>query len=573
MCWDIKSTLRPCYPFKMQNYQWKLLNDMEINNAKDLIKIISENRQIKNISEFIDPPDPVEFLKTNKEMKSLVIKHVISAKKLILQAIKDGREIIIHGDYDVDGQTATAILWKTIYEDLGYKNVKPFIPNRFDDGYGLSMKSLNQIGAALSKRAALIITVDCGIVSEKEVKEAKKRGFTVIITDHHETDKKIPKADEVVHTTKATGAGISWILSNELSPETSNKKLGLAALGTICDLQPLTGFNRSIVKHGLHQLNIEMPIGINALSQIAGIKGKIGEYEAGWQIGPRLNATGRMEDAMDSLRLLSTNSMEQAMKLSKKLNSLNTQRQEKTIKDTFNAIKQIEEGVTDILLNNFIVTADKNYHEGIIGLIAGKLTQKYNKPSIAIAINEKEDIAKGSARSIAGISIVEVLRKFEELFIGLGGHEMAAGFSIKPSNIKKLKDKLSKLNDWNSKIFQKTLKIDAILNPNLINLNSLNEIYKLKPFGAGNHEPVFCSKNITIISSSKFGKENDHLKLFLKDQNNNEFTALSFGDGKSQDIIDDTKNVDIAYSLSENTWNGKTTIEIKLKDMKPLTDR
>ena len=553
----------------MQDYVWGFLNKSEIKNKEDIIKVVLKNRQIDDVSKFLNPKTPSEFIKSDKEMIALIKEHVIPAKKLILEAIKKGQEIVIHGDYDVDGQTATAILWKTIYEDLGYKNVRPFIPNRFDDGYGLSMKSLSAMRVApAGAGAALIITVDCGIVSNIEVEEAKKLGFTVIITDHHESHKKLPKADEIIHTTNATGAGISWILSNELSPETSTKKLGLAALGTICDLQPLTGFNRSIAKHGLEQLNSNMPIGINALSQTAFIKGKIGEYEAGWQIGPRLNATGRMEDAMDSLLLLSTNSMEQAMILSKKLNSLNLQRQDKTISDTITAVREIENENADGAIKDFIVTSSKNYHEGIIGLVAGKLTQKYNKPAIAIAINESEDLAKGSARSIAGISIIDALRKFDELFEGLGGHEMAAGFSIKPSNIPLLKKRLYQLNEWPSEVFKKSLKIDAILNSDLITIGSLNEINNLKPFGVGNYEPIFCSKNIIIANFSRFGKENDHLKLFLKDEYNNEFTGLAFGKGNLAESLENGKTVDIAFTLSQNTWNEKTTIEIKIKDLK-----
>lgn len=557
----------------MQDYVWQFLNESEIKNKENIIKVVLKNRRIDDVAEFLNPKTPFEFIKSDKEIVALIKKHVIPAKKLILEAIKKGQEIVIHGDYDVDGQTATAILWKTIYEDLGYKNVKPFIPNRFDDGYGLSIKSLANIGATLSKEGLpLLITVDCGIVSNGEVLEAKKLGFTVIITDHHESHKNLPEADEIIHTTNATGAGIAWILANELSPETSIKKLGLAALGTICDLQPLIGFNRSIVKHGLFELNLNMPIGINALSQIAGIKEKIGEYEAGWQIGPRLNATGRMEDAMDSLRLLSTNSMEQAMVLSKKLNSINTQRQDKTISDTFSAIREIEKENPEGIIKNFIVTSSTNYHEGIIGLVAGKLTQKYHRPGIAIAINEKEDIAKGSARSISGISIVDVLRKFNELFEGLGGHEMAAGFSIKPSNIPLLKEKLYSLNDWHSEIFNKTLKIDAVLDTNLISLDSLHEINSLKPFGAGNFEPVFCIKNITVANYSRFGKENDHLKLFLKDDSGNEFTGLAFGKGNLYESLENGQTTDIVFSLSQNTWNEKTTIEIKIKDLKKSID-
>ena len=579
----------------MNSYEWKYLSKNPIENEQSLLTILAQNRNIKDIKSFVNPPYPTQYLNQDVKFTKLIKDAVEPSAKLIKDVIVNRTPIVIHGDYDVDGQSATAILWRTIYNDLDYKNVYPYIPNRFTDGYGLSKKSIENVIKLLkikyfdSKNAKpLLITVDCGITAVEEVEYAKKQGFKVIITDHHEKGKSLPKAKFIIHTKRTTGAGIAWILSHFLikaqrssakgptsmvkdQPQWSRpnlKYLDLAALGTVADLQPLTGFNRSIVKHGIDEINKKPLVGIQALKKIAGTKDQITTYEIGWVIAPRLNAAGRLENAMDSLKLLCTESKKQAAEIANKLDKINKIRQDKTFLDVQSAYTEFDQ-INKDKLPPILVTINENYHEGIIGLIAGKLTQTYNRATIAISIDNKTQIAKGSARSIPGISIVKTLQKFDDLLVSMGGHDMAAGFSIKVENLKKLQTKILNLKDnWSSDIFKKKLIVDLELPADLINFDTYHNVQKLNPFGVGNFEPVFSTKNLSVFSLQSFGKENKHLKLFLTANGGRKFEALAFNKGFLAEQIEIGQKVNVAYQLGKNTWNGKSRIQLKLKDIK-----
>lgn len=556
----------------MSEYNWNLLSGTKIEDLSKLLDIVLKNREIDDVEAFLNPTHPSKLLDENPEFKENFEK----AKKIILKVIKDGKPIVIHGDYDVDGQTATAILWRTLYNDLNYKNVFPYIPNRFDEGYGVSFESLAGIRKMLKDRGfkddstALLITVDCGIVSNKEIDFAKENNFEVILTDHHQPSGEIPNADAAVWTDKATGAGISWLLANLLLKDIAsenNKYLDLAAMGTICDLQPLVGINRSIAQYGIEKLNNSDLAFINAIKDSAQLT-KIDTYEIGWVIGPRLNATGRLESAMDSLRLLCTDSTDQARELAKSLNDVNKSRQDQTQANLLNAIEEFKD-VEPTDIPNFIVTSHQTYHEGVIGLVAGKLVQTYYRPAIAISIDKENGKAKGSARSIKGISIIETLRKFEELFINVGGHEMAAGFSIEETKIETLKTKLSEITFENPEsTFTRQLDLDCEISEDLANFDTIDEIQRLKPFGVGNPEPTLLIKDLEVFNINIFGKENSHVKLFLNLKNGATLTALAFG---RRDLAEKYKNgdkIDVAGVLSRNVWNGRTSLELKLKDAK-----
>lgn len=552
----------------MSSYSWNLLHKSKIENISELESILLKNREIEDTEKFLNPTPPNKLLDENPQLKE----KFLIAKKIILDAIEKELPIIIHGDYDVDGQTATAILWRTIYNDLQYKNVFPYIPNRFDEGYGVSLESLKGIRKLLQEKnfaencEALLITVDCGITSNKEIAYARENNFQVVLTDHHHASENLPDANIVVHTDKATGAGISWLLSNQLN-ETEDKYLELAALGTICDLQPLVGINRSIAKYGINKLNNSDLAFVEAIKESAAITTRLDTYEIGWVIGPRLNATGRLESAMDSLRLLCSDSPTQAKDLANQLTEINKTRQNQTEANLLNAISEFKD-VEATAIPNFIVTSNENYHEGVIGLVAGKLVQTYYRPAIAISIS-KDGKAKGSARSIKGISIVETLKQLEHLFINVGGHDMAAGFSIETQNIEKLKDELAKVEVVKSdEVFTKQIDIDAEISHNLISFETFDELQNLKPFGMGNAEPVFLIKNMKVFNISIFGKENSHIKFFVTDENGEEYSALAFSRRDLQEAANIGDKIDVVATLSKNVWNGKTSLELKVKDVK-----
>jgi single-stranded-DNA-specific exonuclease len=564
----------------MHETKWNILSKIICKNEKDLLTIILKNREITEEKEFLSPPFPLEFALNDKELKSLINKNINPAANLILKTMKNNNPIVIHGDYDADGQTATAILWKTLFEVFNYEKVYPYIPSRFDEGYGLTMDSLNGIieklettGYVIKSCDPLIVTVDCGILSIAEVDTAKELGFSVIITDHHQKGKALPNADHVIHTTKSTGAGIAWLLSqfilnnSDIKNSDNNSFIDLAAIGTICDLQPLTGFNRSIAKHGLEKINNEPSIGIKALIESAGINGEIDSYHIGWQIGPRLNATGRMEDAMQSLRLLCSRSVKEAEDISKSLNELNQVRQNKTQGDLLIALSEFE-NIKKEDLPAILITINESYHEGIVGLVAGRLSQTFNRAVLAISIDNKTGIAKGSARSVKGISIINELREYAHLFDGLGGHDQAAGFSIKISKLEELKSSLEILSKkWTGKNLVKEINIDTELDPNLVNMNVYDSLQTLRPFGVGNQEPVFMMKNLKLINYNNFGKENKHIKLFFMDENSNQFVGVGFSLNGISDLINVGENYDAAFTLTKNSWNGNSKLELIIKDI------
>lgn len=551
--------------------RWKLLDETVVKNKEELINILIKNRGIKEeqIDEFLNPKHPSEY--------DLLDEEISLAKKIILDAIENSNPIIIHGDYDADGQTATAILWRTIHNDLGYKNVFCYIPNRFDEGYGLSEESIQGMETLLASKGfqinqALIVTVDCGITSHKEVEIAKKHGFKVIISDHHQKGDNLPTPDALVWTDKSVGAGISWLISNALISSLygdnylNDKYLDLACIGTVCDLQPLIGFNRSIVKYGLEKLNSTPNMGIKILSDLSDIKDKYDTYHLGWIIGPKLNATGRLESAMDSLNLLLADSNEEALTYAQKLTDLNKQRQDKTKIDYELALFSSGSDPRE----KFLITCSETYHEGVIGLVAGKLVQTYHHPALAIVIDKESGMAKGSARSIEGISIVQTLRRFEHLFEKLGGHDMAAGFSLKVENIPILQEELNKLDSWPPETFSPIVKIDAEIDTSLLTIETYESIQKLKPFGTANPEPTLSIRSMNLFNFSLMGKENNHMKLFLVDKSGYRFNAIWFSatDSESSKSLKIGEKIDVAFTMSLNEWNGRKTVEMKVKDAK-----
>ncbi len=548
-------------------YKWTLLSNIIPKDINTLIENLISLRTSESHKFSKEVEHPSIMAKSQKEF----FENANLATEEILKSIKNELPIIIHGDYDVDGQTATSILWRTIYYDLDYKKVFPYIPNRFDEGYGLSEESLQSMKKLLDEKNipikdALIITVDCGITAIKETKMAKEMGFKIIISDHHHEADQLPEPDYLVWTTKATGAGIAWILSylllDKTKKENPDKYLDLAALGTICDLQPLVELNRSISKFGLNKINENPSLGIKVLKEISEIKSDIDTYHLGWVLGPKLNATGRLESAMNALRLLCTEDYLQATEIAKELDTLNKIRQEKTITDFNHANLQISETISN---KKFLIVKSENYHEGIIGLVAGKLVQRFYKPSIAIAIDKTTGLGKGSARSIEGLSIIEALNKFNHLFEKVGGHEMAAGFTIKESNIEKLNESLNSLNDWDEETFLPKLKIDLEISSNFINEETYKEIKLLSPFGPGNKEPIFLTKSLKVFNISRFGKENQHVKIFLTDKNNQKFNALIFNISHQKDIKPNDI-IDVVYKLTLNEWNGNKNIELSIQD-------
>ena len=570
--------------------KWEILNKWQMASVRqaqdkngkwqidDFVQALLKNRGIagkKETEDFLNPKLS-EVKITSVKISALQVKKSVDRIK---KAIKNKEQIVVFGDYDVDGICGTAILWETL-NDLGAK-VIPYIPNRIDEGYGLSEKGIENLKLKI-KNCSLIITVDNGIVANKAVEFAKKQGIDVIITDHHVPSEKLPKAFSIVHTTLLCGTGVAYMLANSLWQIANSKKtishnpyatnhLELVALATVSDLVPLLGANRTLLKYGLLELHKTKRPGLLALFKEAQINPQtIGVYEIGHMIAPRLNAMGRLESAMDSLRLICTTSNKRAEELARKLGSTNRERQSVTEEAVMHAKTKVRSSKSE--KDNLLFVADKTYEQGVIGLVAGRLVEEFYRPSIVVS--KGKIYSKASARSIAGFNIIEFIRTELELLVDVGGHPMAAGFTVETVKLsmleKRLKKKVEKLLDEEK--LKRLLRIDLELPGSLISQKLYDAIQKLQPFGMKNPEPTFLTKNLVIEDIRLVGNEGKHLKINFKFQISNfkffrvEGIAFGMGEGNGFEIGD---SVDVVYTLDENKWNGNKRLQLKIKDIKP----
>lgn len=545
--------------------KWNILSRLgtDISDEKILDNLLA-NRNI------VEGADKNTFLNPEK-IKDITIsslgideKEVGKALERIKKALEKKEKVVVFGDYDADGVTATAILWETLYK-IGI-DALPFIPDRFSEGYGLSpvtVKRLKEENPELS----LIITVDNGISAVEASEACKELGVDLIITDHHEIPKEKPKALAIVHTTKISGSGVSLFFSRELFRKFSKidenflSLSELAAIGTISDQLPLVGPNRSVVKEGLNYLNNTKRRGLLALYEEAAIKkGEITAVTVGFSIAPRINAVGRMASAMDALRLLCTTDTARAKALAATLGRLNMERQKVVDESTQNAIEAVKNSAN----NNVILIANEDYHEGVIGLIASHLVDRYYLPAVVIALSETE--GKGSARSIPGFNITDAFSRLSDYLEKFGGHEMAAGFSIKREKIDDFRAALSELagSSLTEDMLVRQMNVDMELPFNILTPSLVNKISDFEPFGAGNYKPVFCS-SARVLDAKGVGQDNKHLKMSLV-QGKFKFDAIAFGMGKYLGKLGE--EIDVAYNLEENVWNGVRNLQLKVKDIK-----
>ena len=531
---------------------WKIKGQFSGNLLDDVINVRGLSK-----SEFFADRDLTTLL------QALQL-NTLSAKQTILKHISAGNPIYIHGDYDVDGICATAILYKTFVQDLDYKNCFYFIPNRFEDGYGLSKESVDKINTLNTKKGPkLLITVDCGITAIDSTNYARKLGFEVIITDHHQPLESLPNADSIVWTDKLCGAGIILALSVKLTGRVTPDYLALAAIATVADIQKIVGINRTLVKQGLEILATTPPISMQKLFEVAALKTeRFGTYEIGWVVGPRLNAAGRLESALSSLQLLLTQDPQEALTLALALNKANQERQSKTLETLLQAKASLN---TDAKV---LLSIGKTYHEGIIGLVAGKLAQEFYKPSIVLS--QGELLSKGSARSIAGVDIVGLLRSLgPDLFEGLGGHPMACGFTIKNENIDLLRTKLAEASSVISEedLIPK-LEVDLEVPLGEIVYGWLKILKQFEPYGYGNPEIVLVSRGTKVSEVRVVGSTGTHLKLKFYDTVGGKYWNGIFFGGSSYAPLLTGKLVDIAFTIKENVYNGMSTLELQIKDLK-----
>ena len=557
-------------------FNYEIKKEEKISNYQ-LIDLLLKNRKIKNIEEFLQPKNP---LKISLSDFSSSFKEEFKAALKILNEVKEKKQmIVVYTDYDADGITGGAILWETLYF-LGF-NVMPYVPNRKTEGYGFSIIGLENVIKKFNP--ALIISVDHGITKTKEVEYAKKKGIKIIITDHHLKGEKIPKAEAIFHIPSLSGAGVSYFFSKEifenfeknvgnrhacslLQDNFSNDYLALASIGTIADLVPVLGPSRSIVKYGLEAFSKTKRVGIKQILKEAGIEGKkITPYDIGFIIAPRINAVGRLKDATDALRLLCTKKEDRAKMLASYLGEKNRLRQD-LVEKAVDKAKQMVEKEINLFKKplKIIILKSEDWHEGIIGLIAAKMVEAFFRPTIVLTKND--GFYKASARSIPKFDITAFLRRLKSFLVDVGGHKQAAGFTIEEQKIESFKKEALKLANQliKDEDLEKEILVDLKMPLQKINLNWVKLLEKLTPFGIGNSEPLFFSE--AVISDLRFvGKDNKHLKIFIKDENSDSILELiAFNQGQNFKNLYRNQKIKVVYSLSIDSWGGKDKVKGKL---------
>lgn len=550
--------------------KWKTLGELKSQKAKlehqEVIDILLKNRGFtskKEIQNFLNPQDPYLLSTDDVEIDRLQLKKSLAR---IEKAIGSKESIVVYTDYDADGITAGTIMWETLHR-LGAR-VMPYVPHREKEGYGFSKTGIDAVKIQFDP--TLIITVDHGITAREKIAYAKSLGIDVIVTDHHVKPEKIPDC-LIVHTTKICGAGVSWFVAKELlkqknalDSQTKNELLALAAVGTIADLVPLVGANRAIVKFGLAAVNQTQRVGLKAILKDAGLeKATIGTYEISHMVAPRLNAMGRIVHALDALRLLCTKDPEKARRLAEMLGATNRDRQQMTIDTVFHAKELMPK-----TLKKLIFISHVDYNQGVIGLVAGKLVESYYRPAIVVARGEK--VSKASARSITGFNIIEAIRSCMDILVDAGGHPMAAGFTVATEKLEILQARLEEVAEkvLNEETLTRVLKIDLEISLNQVTEELWNKMQEFAPFGMGNPEPVFATRNVSIQDIRLVGAEGRHLKLKLKtDDSQDVLDAIGFGLGSTYGQLSPSQPIDIAYTIDLNQWNGSKSIQLKLKDI------
>jgi single-stranded-DNA-specific exonuclease len=553
---------------------------------KSFLEYLYSTRNITNSELFFNPKE--------KDISSpFAIHDMDKAADAIINAVGNKKRIFIHGDFDVDGITATSIMWNFLYRDLG-ADVLPFIPNRFTDGYGLSEDTIQNI---IDQGGNLIISVDCGV---KDIELVNKYSDQIdfIITDHHTIRMKSEglqvegskfvgdylissKAKAVVHPQIAhsqqpvafsnfCGAAVSWKVCTAINEKLGNKTniykyLDLVALGTVCDVMPLVDENRTLVKLGLKQMSRTENMGLKSLCKTAKIDlSTLDAYHLGFIIGPRLNAAGRLESAMDAVRLLTTNNKSFAEELSNKLDMLNKERQDLTKK----YLEIAEEKLQNEQSNKIHFIVGDEWPEGIIGLIAGRLTEKYNKPFLVGSNNG--EIIKASARSPEYFHIADALRENSEHLERYGGHAQAAGLSLYSTNFDKF---YSMLNEFaESMIVEadslKKLKIDALVDKEDITSENAISLLSLAPFGNSNPKPLIALKNIKITNFKTMGADGLHIKILIP-----EYSFEIVGFNIANEILKlRGQSFDFAGHLDLNVWNGRTTPVFKMQHFRVASE-
>ena len=496
------------------------------------------------------------------------------------RALGNKEKILIYGDYDVDGTTAVSLVYK--YLRLYSTALDYYIPDRYDEGYGISYKGIDY---AAERGITLVISLDCGIKAIEKIEYAKQKGIDFIICDHHVPDEVLPPAVAILNAKREdntypyehlSGCGVgfkfmqAFAISNGIEFHHLIPLLDLVAVSIASDIVPITGENRILAYYGLRQINNNPSLGLKGIIDVCGLSTKdITISDIVFKIGPRINASGRMMNGKEAVELLLAKSVEIAKEKSESINQYNEERREldKKITDEANAIIN---GFSNIDDQKAIIVYNPNWHKGVIGIVASRLTEKYYRP--AVVLTKSSELITGSARSVTGFDIYKAIEGCRDLLENFGGHTYAAGLSLKEENLEAFKERFQKIAS--EEIIPEQMipqvEIDSMLDFKDITPKFMADLKKMSPFGPENQKPIFCTLGVKDYGTSKLvGKDLEHLKLEIIDGNScNPVHGIAFGMRKHSAHIKEMKPFSICYTVEENTYNGNSSIQLMVKDIK-----
>lgn len=551
-----------------EEYIKKIMEKYNISSIMARL-IVARNINFEDIDVFLN--GNLDYLKDPflmKDMDKLVDR--------VITAVENKEKICIYGDYDVDGITSITVLYKFLSKLGAY--VSYYLPNRLSEGYGINKNALDKIK---SDGVSLLVTVDCGITAIEEVQYAREIGIDVCVTDHHECTDKVPDCIAVVNPKQKddkyqfkmlAGVGVAFkcitAISTKLGLDKEEylKYLDIVSIGTISDIVPLVDENRIISKYGLEKISTTSNVGLKALLKILSYK-DIDSMMVSFGLAPRINACGRMGNASIAVKLLLERDEQKAIKMANELDLLNTRRQtvEKEIFDE--ALKMIEKEKLD--QKNSIVLYSPNWHNGVIGIVASRLVNLYFKP--VILLTKENGVIRGSGRCQKGFSLYDGLTLCKDELVQFGGHELAAGLSILEENIEKFKKKFEEVvTKTSSNLNEQIVDIDMEIFKKDLNVQTIKDIYNLKPYGQSNKSPLFIYKGLKVMSIRTI-KDDKHLKLTLQD-GRNLIEAMAFSQGSRRDEIILSDKIDVICNVEINSYNTPRTIQLIIQDFKKSVD-
>ena len=503
-----------------------------------------------------------------------------TAVERINKALAGKERILVYGDYDVDGCTAVALVYKFLRQFCS--NIDYYIPDRYEEGYGISKKGID-FAAATGVR--LIIVLDCGIKAVEEIAYAKSLGVDFIICDHHVPDSELPEAVAILNPkrtdnrypdTNLSGCGVGFKLmqafaqSNGIAQGRLVPLLDLCVVSIASDIVPITGENRILAYHGLRSLNTNPGTGLRAIIEVCGLGDReLTMNDIIFKIGPRINASGRMQSGGEAVALLVENDFTEAMEQAERINLYNEARKDLDRQMTEEAVELVRDlpGLDD---RRAVVIYNEEWHKGIIGIMASRLTEQYYRP--AVVLTRSEDLATGSARSVSGFDVYKAVQSCEDLLENFGGHTYAAGLSMKVENVPEFSRRFEAYvaEHIKDEQTQATLDVDAVLDFKDVNFDFYRQLKRFAPFGPGNARPVFCTFRVYDYGTSKVvGRGQEHIKLELVDNKSNTvMNGIAFGQSSQARLIKTKQAFDIVYSIEENT-HKRGDVQLQIEDIRP----